>query len=94
MISALKTIFSFSNLKILRPKATKKILQICSRSFLNFHPDTPCILVFLLNKFAYTFQNFSPFFTFCKNFNTFPFARKEMLQSLNRLEDNIAVSRD
>jgi hypothetical protein len=38
MIFASKTTFSLNNLKILRPKVTK-ILQICLRSFVNFHPD-------------------------------------------------------
>ncbi len=37
MIFASKTTFSHYNLKILRPKVTKKILQICLRSFVNFH---------------------------------------------------------
>ncbi len=39
MISDLKTTFSLNNLKILRPKL-QKILQICLRSFVNFHPET------------------------------------------------------
>ncbi len=38
MISASKTSLSLTNLKIIRPKVTKK-LQICIVSFVNPHPD-------------------------------------------------------
>jgi len=38
MISASKTTFSLNNLNILRPKITKKIVQICLISFVNFQP--------------------------------------------------------
>jgi len=36
MISTLKTTFSLNDHKILRPKVTKKNLQICLRRFVNF----------------------------------------------------------
>jgi len=40
LISASKTTFSHCNLKILRPKITKKILQICLKRFVNSDPET------------------------------------------------------